>query len=424
MPTRDMIIDEVSGIIARDSGGTWGRALVTLFVLCLLAAGIGMAAWMDQKRLLSLALLLLLPMLIFRAPHRAGAFLVAFAYYGTATRAVPGIICYFFPKLALEASLSLWASHTALLALPWAIAFPPQGAGEWRRGFSVVIALIMLTLPPIGLLHWGTPLMAAGLLYPGGQWLGLLMTMILLALLVVSRRQTHRIHVGIACACILAVIANLAYQSPAPPRGWHAESLEFGRSPELWSEEMAARRVQLADRAMSDLARGAEVIIFPESISGSNRRPQSTTWQRVSSAARARGATVLVGEETWNKARTGFKNALVGYGKEKDDGAVLVSSMVPMPVGDWKFGFEEGAETDILGSDIVTLNGKKVAFSLCYEDFLLWPHRGLLAGGADLMVSATNQWPSSGTSAETSQDISRAALARLAGVALLTAKNL
>jgi len=140
-------------------------------------------------------------------------------------------------------------------------------------------------------------------------------------------------------------------------------------------------------------------------------------------AARARGATVLVGEETWDNARTGFKNALVGYGAEKDGGAVVVSSMVPMPVGDWKFGFEEGAETNIFGSDITDLHGKKVAFSLCYEDFLLWPHRGLLAGRADLLVSATNQWPSSGTSAEIAQDISRAALARMAGIPILTAKN-
>jgi hypothetical protein len=97
--------------------------------------------------------------------------------------------------------------------------------------------------------------------------------------------------------------------------------------------------------------------------------------------------------------------------------------MVPMPVGDWKFGFEEGAETNIFGSDIVDLHGKKVAFSLCYEDFLLWPHRGLLAGNADVLVSATNQWPSSGTSAEIAQDISRVALARMAGIPILTAKN-
>jgi hypothetical protein len=413
-----MIIERV-GTLPQD----WGRALVSLPLLCLLSAGIGMAAWTDHERLLSLVLLLLLPMLIFRAPNRAGAFLVAFAYYGMATRAVPGIICYFFPRLSMEASLSLWGTHTALLALPWVIAFPPHNATAWRRAFSVVVALLILTLPPIGLFHWGTPLMVAGLLYPGWQWTGLLLTTGLLALIVVSGSRTRRIHSGIAGAAILAVVANVSYREPPPPVDWHAVSLQLGKSPELWSDEMASRREFLAERAVHEISHGAKVIIFPESISGSNRRVQSPVWHRVSKAARAQGATVLVGEETWDKARTGFKNALVGYGTETDGGAVFVSSMVPMPIGDWKFGFEEGAETNIFGSDIVNLHGKKVAFSLCYEDFLLWPHRGLLAGRADLLVSATNQWPSSGTSAEIAQDISRAALARMSGVAILTAKN-
>ncbi|GAB1719372.1 MAG: hypothetical protein NTAFB09_11030 [Nitrosospira sp.] len=419
IPPSDMIIAGASGILSQDGK----RALASSPVLCLLSTGIGMAAWMDQEQLFPLALLLLLPMLIFHAPNRAGAFLVAFAYYGTATRAVPGIICYFFPNLSMGASLFLWGAHTALLALPWVIAFPPHRATAWRRAFSVAMALLILTFPPIGLFHWGTPLMASGLLYPGWQWIGLLFTAGLLALIAASGRRTYGIHAAIAGAAILAVVANVGYLESRPPADWRAVSLQLGKSPELWSDEMAWRREFLADRAMRDLSHGAKVIIFPESISGSNRRAQSAMWHRVSAAARAQGATVLVGEETWDNARTGFKNALVGYGAEKDGGAVVVSSMVPMPIGDWKFGFEEGAETNIFGSDIIDLHGKKVAFSLCYEDFLLWPHRGLLAGRADLLISATNQWPSSGTSAEIAQDISRAALARMAGVALLTAKN-
>lgn len=139
--------------------------------------------------------------------------------------------------------------------------------------------------------------------------------------------------------------------------------------------------------------------------------------------AKSRGATVLVGQEVWNKERTGFRNALVGYGVYGDAGGVVISSQVPMPIGDWKFGYEGGAETNIWGSDVIALYGRRVAVSLCYEDFLLWPHRGLLAGKAELLISATNQWPSSGTSAEIAQDVSRMALARLAGVPLLTAKN-
>lgn len=414
-----------SEVIAQDAGGTlpWERAVLAVPVLCLLAAGIGLAAWSDQPSLASLALLPLLPVLVCRARGRGAAFCVAFAYYGTATRAVPGIISYFFPSLPLAASLSLWAGHTALLALPWMLALAAPSASAARRAGMVMAALVLTTVPPIGLLHWGSPLMSAGLFYPGWQWAGLLLTALLVSLLAAARWNTRPIQAALAALLALSFIANSIYREPVPPPDWHAVSLDFGKSPELWSDDMAARRDMLATISMRELANGAQVVIFPESISGSSRRSQQALWQRVSDMARQRGATILVGEESWNPTRTSFRNALAGYGTEHDRGAVVVSSKVPMPVGDWKFGLEEGAETDIFGSDLVELHGRRVAFSMCYEDFLLWPHQGLLGGKAALMVSATNQWPSSGTSAEISQDRSRVALARLAGVPLLTAKN-
>lgn len=399
------------------------RAGATLLLLCLATAAIGVAAWTDQQRLLSLTLLLLLPALIFRANNRLGAFLVAFAYYGTATRAVPGIICGFFPGLSGATGLTVWAIHATLLSLPWAAMYPPQGATELRRVFGVAIAMLVLTIPPFGLFHWGSPLMAAGLLYPGWRWLGLLITLGLLALLAAGNSRSRIIHGGIVGAVLLAVFANATYRTPSPPVGWRSVSLHLGKSPELWSDEMASRREFLVETAMRELAGGAKLVVFPESISGSNRRSQTATWHRVFTEAKARGATVLVGEENWSKDRSVFKNALVGYGMVGGEGTVVVSSQVPMPIGDWKFGYEDGADTNILGIDTINLYGRKVAFSLCYEDFLLWPHRGLLSGRAELLVSATNQWPSSGTSAEVGQDMSRSALARMAGVPLLTAKN-
>lgn len=399
------------------------RVQAPLQGLCLLSSGIGIAAWLDPAQLLTLLWLLLLPLLIFRAANRGGAFVVAFLYYAVGAHAVPGIILGFFPKLSTLTSVLLWAGDAAFLALPWAIAFAPPHATATRRAVGVTAALLVLSLPPIGFFHWGTPLMVAGLLFPGWGWVGLGVTAVVLAMIAVAGKHTHKVHAAIAAAALFAIVANVRYREPVPPADWRAISLESGRNPELWSDDMAAKREGLADLAMVALSSGAKVIIFPEASSGSSRRAQTDIWAGVSTQAKVRGATVLVGEETWDAARTGFQNALIGFGAEKDGGAVMVSSMVPMPMGDWKFGFGEGAETNLFGSDVIELHGMKVAFSMCFEDFLLWPHRGLLSGRADLFVSATNQWPSSGTSAETIQDISRAALARMAGVALLTAKN-
>lgn len=400
------------------------RAAAGLLLPCLAAAALALLAWHGGQGLAGLALLLLLPVLAARAGSRGGAVLVAFAYYGAAARAVPAIIKGFFPHLSMASCLALWAAHAALLALPWALAHAAPGAPAWRRGAGVAAALLLLSVPPFGLFHWGSPLMAAGLLFPGWRWTGLLLTLLIMALLASRGLQARRMQGALLAAAVLALGANVVYRTPTAPPGWRAVSLELGRGPELWSGQMEARRVLLAERALRELAQGMELVVFPESVSGSNRRDQAALWRPVARAAAARGATVLVGEESWSRDKRSFRNALVGYGAAAGaDGAVLVSSRVPMPMGDWKFGLEEGAATEVFGDDVVALHGRRVAFSMCYEDFLLWTHRGLLAGRADLLVSATNQWPSAGTSAEIGQDLSRAALARLAGVALLTAKN-
>lgn len=394
---------------------------------CVFAAFIGVTAWSSEYTLQTMLLLVFLPLVIFRAQSRKGAFLIALVYYATGARAVPGIINEFFPKLGLGASLLLWLVHISILSLPWLLMFQPHRCSPLRRAAGAWMAIALSTLPPIGLLLWGSPLMVAGLLFPGFKISGLMAASLMLALVATCTRQTRGIHLALTILVFLSIIANVTYQPPIAPTGWKAISLQFGKSPELWSDEMTRRREKLASLAMEAIKHGNHVVVFPESISGSSRRTQADLWKPVAELARAKNATVLVGQEFWGKQRTSFRNALVGYGMNGNAGEVVVSAQVPMPVGDWKFGLDDGAETNIFGNiagnDILFLHGKRVSFSMCYEDFLFWPHRGLLLGQADLLISAANQWPSSGTSAEVRQDMSRLVLARLAGVPLLTAKN-
>ncbi len=394
-----------------------------LLAQCLGAATIAAVAWIDTESLLPLLSLLALPALIFSARNRFNAFLIALTYYAVGARAVPHIIYIFFPQQSMTVSVVAWLLHASLLALIWTLAFQSFSHSPWRRSIGVMLALIILTLPPIGLFHWGTPLMAAGLLYPGWQAPGILLTLLVISSLAVASYRTRFLNSMIAVSMALAVFANVFYLEPQTPATWRAISLELGRTPKLWSDEMLQQRQWLVNKAMQELDSGAKVVIFPEAITGSDHRPQDELWQAVVMKAKQLDATVLVGEESWDGNRSGFSNALVGYGVLGGTGKVVVSSKVPMPVGDWKFGLEKGANTDIFGSDLLTLHGLTVSFSMCYEDLLLWTHRGLLMGRADLMISSANQWPSRGTSSERAQDISRKALARMAGVPLLIAKN-
>lgn len=388
-----------------------------------LAGLIGLVAWMDRDNPIGLAALLLLPLLIQQPASRWGAFIVAGAYYAISTRSVPGITHVFFPGLHPVITVAISLGHAALLAAPWAVIGPRPAMSPWVRALSVIAVLVLLTVPPIGLFHWGSPLMVSGLLFPGGRWLGLAATVLLFALIAGCTRQARAVHVALGLLVATAVIANATYTDPALPAGWIGEITKLGSGAGAGPQGLRDREIFLAEKALTDMHQGYKVIVFPESISGLRNRVYPEIWGPVAERAKALGATVIIGREYKSTPHADFKNALMGYGLYGGDGSIIASSQVPMPIGDWKLGYEDGAETDIFGSDLHSLYGELVSFSVCYEDFLLWPHRGLFFGDASLLVSVANQWPSAGTSAERSQDISRLMLARLAGVPTVIARN-
>lgn len=67
--------------------------------------------------------------------------------------------------------------------------------------------------------------------------------------------------------------------------------------------------------------------------------------------------------------------------------------------------------------------GKSVAFSICYEDLLWWPHWRILLHSPDVLVSLSNSWFDSDLALAHIQRQGVAAIARLSGVPLLRAVN-
>jgi apolipoprotein N-acyltransferase len=67
--------------------------------------------------------------------------------------------------------------------------------------------------------------------------------------------------------------------------------------------------------------------------------------------------------------------------------------------------------------------GRRAAFSICYEDFLWWPHWRLLIDRPDVMVSMSNGWFSADLALAQIQQQSVQSIAQLAGVPLLRVVN-
>jgi apolipoprotein N-acyltransferase len=80
---------------------------------------------------------------------------------------------------AVTIGIAAWITTSALLASPWA-AFAPRGRSAPTNFLHAVLATLAVTLPPLGLIGWLSPLHVSGALFPGwgiaGLGLGLLVT--------------------------------------------------------------------------------------------------------------------------------------------------------------------------------------------------------------------------------------------------------
>ena len=66
----------------------------------------------------------------------------------------------------------------------------------------------------------------------------------------------------------------------------------------------------------------------------------------------------------------------------------------------------------------LNIAGRRAAFSICYEDFLWWPHWRLLMDQLDILISTSNGWFDADLHTYTHEQSVRS-VAQLAGVPLL-----
>ena len=391
--------------------------LLPLYAQTAIAATLGYFAWFDFAGLL---LLLPAPYLILSARTRRDAFCIALAHYlGTGVGIVPSAQL-FWPLQPPIISFCIWLLNAGIIALPWALCHSNQHSGK-TVALRGSLALVILTLPPFGLFHWGSPLLAGGLLFPTLGYAAVVLTVvtiILIPALCLSQKNTWAIL--LACALLLTRLISQTVSVEPPPANWKGVDTHHGQfnGPVLGNNSLL-RMKNVIDESNQALNAGAKLILFPEALLGQQSIVHAAAFRKISARAQEQGAVILVGAENWNGFGY-YHNALNAYGAAT---GVSFKSRVPMPLGDWKPGFKGGAESDVFGSDKVTIGNRDAAVSVCYEDLILWPHWFLLSGKAQVLLAPSNQWGVAGTAAERVQNLSRKALARMAGVPVVSASN-
>ncbi|MGP8437820.1 nitrilase-related carbon-nitrogen hydrolase [Paraburkholderia fungorum] len=377
----------------------------------LIAALIGVLAW--NGVVLGLCALPLFVFLWRCAPSRRWALITAAAYYLAAGRGLLlGAGVFFGDGSALPSwvyGFAIWIVPSVTLAAVWAALW----GNNWRP-VRLLAALLLVSVPPIGVIGWANPITAAGALFPGTGWWGLAACIVALAHLTHTRRPA----IAFVAIALFAALANGIYHERTDSR-WMAINTNLGAS--HGSDDDFERLHALLDAVEQRATNnpGVKVFVLPELVGG-DWSMNALWWQRTSSKLRARGQTALVGALQPLDRNTHYVNALFTVGADANKTMV---DRVPVPYSMWKPWEAGSADTFWSDAGVHQVGGTRIATVICYEQLLVWPVLHSFAHDPQILVGAANDWWARETNISRIQHEATRAWGRLFAVPVVWAKN-
>lgn len=361
-----------------------------------------------------------------RVRGRPAGFMIWASYYLAGARDLPIVCERFFagyheltPSAGLTLGLGFWLLQAIVLALPWTILKPGPGISATSRAWRTALAALVVTIPPVGIIGWLSPVHVASALYPGWRLAGMALGMA--ALCAVTMLQFGP-SVWLACTVLaaLSLCAQWQWVTPAAPTRWIAVNTALGRFDQSSYPSLYTRTLQLRTIVQGAFENGARVVILPEEIAGLWRPALALWWRPDIERMRAAGQTLVIGMDigaSTTPLRYTDSAVVAGAGRGRAD------SRQPVPVALWRPGGQTSAARGDLSEPWLTIAGQRAAISLCYEDLLWWPHWRTLLDRPDVVISQSNGWFDADLALAWIQRQGIASVARLAGAPLLRATN-
>ena len=368
------------------------------------SAIVGVVGWSGNP--LTLPMAMVFPALWGLAGSRAGAAVIAAAYFLGASRGLPeGVSIFFGSDLLL--GLALWVIASLAFVTVHTAFWTAQGG--WYGPTRYLIANVLMSLPPLGIVGWANPLTAAGIVFPGWGWLGLTMAMVLLMLITTKYRWPAVVVVG-----VLSLASAVLWVDPDGRSGWIGIDTNFvaGREQYAGYEQQVAT-IELVTTAA---AGGASFVVLPESALGIWTPTTEALWRTYLASVPVTvigGGVVLLND--------GYENLMITVTPAGSD--QLYRQRMPVPVSMWQPWSAGGANADFFSNAVVELSGVRLAILLCYEQLLVWPvlHSALMQ--PEIMVATGNAWWTGSTNILPIQRAASVAWARLFNLPLTMAYN-
>ena len=347
----------------------------------LAAALLGALAWRGDA-----ATLAMLPAVIWLwrdSKNRLDAFYTLFAYYLAASHGlIQGAGVFFsdpFTQPTWWAGVLIWMVPNAILAVTWAACWSYK-----KIGLRLLLALGLISLPPIGVVGWANPLTAAGILFPSTGWFGLGLILILFYLMA-ERQLSYQL---IAPLMLLMPIINVNLEPLKTAPGWIGLDTRYLPSRSVVGEFERMKSLQQLITQQSRKAPSGTIFLLPEAVGG-DWTINDTWWQRVENQLLTKKQTVVIGAKRPDPDSRGYINMLTTIGDQR--GSEFINR-VPVPLGMWMPHRADGIKTRWWGTGISAINNVKVASLICYEQLLIWPILLSMIRQPDVLIGASNGW--------------------------------
>lgn len=348
-----------------------------------------------------------------RSPNRRAALFVSLAYYLACSRGlIVGGAAFFSAKDASPnwlAGLAVWCLPSILMACVWALCWSPRN-NVWRS----LIAIVVLAIPPIGIVGWANPIGAAGALFPGWGWIGLGLMAVTIASCA-SRMALIVLPLMLCCA----ITANGTYVAPAEPNMLSVDTAN-GRGETAGDSYAELRSLQSTVLHSSERAPTGAVLILPE-LQGGDWSLNEMWWDSVAQVLADRKQTALIGARKTIEGSANFVNGLFAIGTHHDAKYI---QRVPVPVGMWKPWSAVSAAAPLSGSGVTTVGSLRIGVLVCYEQLLGWPVLQTLFQRPDVLAGTSNSWWAAGTSIPAIQRQSIIVWARLFRIPAIYSENM
>lgn len=362
--------------------------------------------------MMALPVAMLFPGLWAKSPSRMIAAAVSSGYFLAASRGLPLGVANFYTA-DLWSGLLLWMMASASFVLVHSVLWTRHTGN--RRTLRYLLAMVLMGLPPFGITGWAHPLTAAGILFPGWGWYGLVATVISIAM--ISSRYWLAATI---CLGGLWLWSAATWTDPILPEGWKGVDLEMGqrlgRDPSLRYHHNLITAVRAA---AGDEAR---FVVLPESALGFWTPTIARLWQE---GERGSGLTVIAGAAVIDGQ--GYDNVMVAVGSGGGD--ILYKERMPVPVSMWQpwrrwRAQGGGARAHLFANPVVRLGMTRIAPLICYEQLILWPLLQSMFHSPTIIVATGNGWWTEGTSIVAIQKASVTAWAKLFDLPVVMAFNM